>query len=119
VTAPCAQWSIHVGDLDPVKGRERAGSRPVLIVSSDILNDTLGLAVVLPLTTAKAGRHIYPSEVLLEARSTGLRADSIALGHQIRTVSQERLRGPVGRLDDPELRDAARAAMRLVLDLED
>ena len=61
------QWRLFRAKLDPVVGGEEARERPVLVVSHEAVNGALPIVTVLPLTTLKPGRHIYPSEVLLKA----------------------------------------------------
>ncbi|MGA0110190.1 MAG: type II toxin-antitoxin system PemK/MazF family toxin, partial [Schleiferiaceae bacterium] len=45
------QGELWMASLDPVKGSEQAGFRPVLVVSGDLLNQNLGVRWVVPLTT--------------------------------------------------------------------
>jgi mRNA interferase MazF len=118
MTEEAFQWRVFRAVLDPVIGSEQAGLRPVLVVSDEIMNEALSIVTVLPLTSAKPGRNIYSTEVLLPAGVAGQPADSIVMAHQIRTISKQRLRGAYGSLDDPMLRQAVRAAMRLYLNLE-
>jgi len=86
------------------------------VVSNDRFNDVTQNVAVLPLTSTQ--RRLYPSEVLLPADVAGQTRDSIVLGHQIRTISKQRLRGMIGFLSDPFLRQAIEAAIRDHLDLE-
>ena len=90
----------------------------MIVVSSEILNEVLPIVVVLPLTSAKPGRRIYATEVLLPAGAAGLPASSIVLGHQIRTIAKQRLLTAYGQLDDPALRRAVQRAIAIVLDME-
>jgi mRNA interferase MazF len=113
------QWWVFWAYLDPVVGSEQAGTRPVLVVSNEIMNEALPVVTVLPLTSHKPGRRIYSTEVLLPAKVAGQPMDSIAMAHQIRTISKERLQTGYGQLEDPSLRQAVRAAMRLYLALQD
>ena len=98
------RWSIWRANLDPTSGHEQAGTRPVLVVSNEAFNRKSGLITVLPLTTAR--RSLHPWEVLIPAESCGLPADSIALPHQIRTISSDRLKTAYGRILDSSLRRA-------------
>jgi mRNA interferase MazF len=59
--------------------------------SQNILNDLLNCVNIIPLTSLKPGRTVYPNEVFLPANSSGLPNDSIALYHQIRTIDKKRL----------------------------
>lgn len=66
------RWTIWRANLDPVVGSEQGLTRPVLIISDDIINDLLNTINVLPITTRKNNRLIYPNEVLLEDSIFGL-----------------------------------------------
>jgi mRNA interferase MazF len=112
------QWSVFHANLDPGQGSEQAGTRPVLVVSREVINQELPIVAVLPLTTARSGRRVYSSEVLVPAGVAGLRARSIIMAHQVRTISTHRLGKRVGELEDPALRSATRRALALYLDLD-
>ena len=85
------RWSIYRANLDPVIGSEQGKSRPVLVISDDEINNLLNIVNVIPITTRKKQRQIYPNEVLLPANSFGLSNESIVLCHQIRTIDKQRL----------------------------
>jgi mRNA interferase MazF len=102
--------------LDPTEGSEQAGTRPVIVVSRDAINDASPVVVVVPCTTRRAERKIYPSQVLLRAPEGGLRADSIALGEQVRAVAKTRLGSRWGMLSPEALRRLDRALL-VTLDL--
>jgi mRNA interferase MazF len=89
------QFEIFWADLDPVIGREQAGRRPVLVVSNDIEN-RLDIVTIVPVTSRKPGRRIYPNEVLFRLKGR----EAILLCHQIRTLSKRRLGTSAGRLPD-------------------
>jgi mRNA interferase MazF len=105
-------------DLDPVVGSEQAGRRPVLVVSREVANAALPVVTVVPLTTRKKGRRVYPNEALLPAGTAKLKRDSIAMAHQIRTIAKSRLRSRIGIIESNELRAAVRAALQIQLDLD-
>jgi len=112
------QWQVVRAQLDPARGSEQAGERPVLIVSREILNKALTIVCVLPLTTRRAGRRVYSSEVLLPAGQAGQPSESIVMAHQVRVVSKERFISSYGWLEDEDLRSQVRAAIRLYMDVE-
>jgi len=62
-----------------------------LVISEDAINGFLSVVNVIPITSRKAGRKIYPNEVLIPANSHGLSNESILLCYQIRTLDKKRL----------------------------
>lgn len=111
------QWEIFRADLDPVKGSEQAGTRPVLVISTEEANLALPVVTIMSITSMKTGRKVYPIEVLLSAKETGLTVDSIAMAHQIRVISKERIKERCGSIESPELRESIRSVLRTYLDL--
>ncbi len=87
--------SIKRGDvfyvnLDPTKGSEQAGTRPVLVIQNDVGNDYAPTVIVAPLTT-KSFTKRYPTNVNIPKGTAGLKADSTVLLSQIRTIDKGRL----------------------------
>jgi mRNA interferase MazF len=106
---------IYYADLTPSVGSEINKRRPVLIVSNDANNRVASTVTVLPITSNVS--RVYPFELLLTPRESGLPKPSKAQAQQIRTISKERVRGgAVGRLNVALMRKAE-DAMRLHLDL--
>ena len=58
---------VYDARLDPTEGSEQAGTRPVVIVSRDAINAASPVVIVVPCTTYRAGRRLYPSQVVLRA----------------------------------------------------
>jgi len=96
------RWSIYRASLDPVIGSEQGKSRPVVIISDDNINDLLSIVNVLPITTRKVGRLIYPNETLIEPENSGLPKESVVLCYQIRTLDKKRLSAPLGEIKSEE-----------------
>jgi len=117
VIDPPYQWQVALAELDPVRGSEQAGSRPVLVVSNEAINEALSVVAVLPLTTYRPGRRVYSTEIRLPAEAAGQPNPSIVMAHQIRTVAKERLSRSYGWLRDEILRQQVRSALRVYLDL--
>jgi mRNA interferase MazF len=111
------QWKIFRADLDPVKGSEQTGIRPALVISSEEANHSLPIVTVVPLTSLKPGRKVYPVEAYLSKEVSGLPKDSIAMGHQIRAISKDRLGEKCGELKNSEMKEKIRNAVRIYLDL--
>ena len=96
------KWAIYYANIDPVIGSEQGKSRPVLIISEDEINSLLNIVNVLPITSRKTGRQIYPNEVLILPNNFGLEKESIILCHQIRTLDKQRLSKLQGQITDIE-----------------
>lgn len=111
------QWGIFRADLDPVRGSEQAGSRPVLVISSEEVNLSLPVVTIVSLTSLKPGRKVYSIETLLSKDKSGLPKDSIVMAHQIRAIAKERLGEKYGELADDEIKERIRDAVRVYLDL--
>jgi mRNA interferase MazF len=87
--------------LDPARGSEAGKTRPAVVISNDAANATAtrlsrGVITVVPVTSNTA--RIYPFQVLLPARQTGLPRDSKAQAEQVRSVAVERIGKRVGQL---------------------
>ena len=105
------RWGIWQANLDPVVGSEQGRTRPVLVISETALNDILPVVNVIPITSRKPGRRVYPNESLLASGVGGLTADSLALCYQIRTLDKQRLSRLYGSLDDPALQEEILTAL--------
>ncbi len=100
-----SKWTIWRANLDPVVGSEQGKSRPVLIISEDDINSLLNIVNIVPITSRKQGRIIYPNEVLLSTDITGLDTESIALCHQIRTIDKTRLSKKYGQISSKDIQN--------------
>lgn len=87
-------------DLNPVKGYEQAGLRPVLILSPQVFNERSGTVIALALTSQpqKAG---FP--LVMEITSVALPKPTWVKISQIRTLSVERLGKRMGHVSDDEM----------------
>jgi len=94
---------IRWADLNPVRGHEQAGLRPVLILSHDIFNERSGtvIAVVITSQPQKAG---FP--LTLGLKSVNLPKKSWIKISQIRTLSVERIGRIIGKASLEELNQA-------------
>ncbi len=95
-------------NLDPARGSEQAGRRPVLIIQNDIGNEVAPTTIIAPLTT-KSFTKEYPTNVSLAKGIGGLKSDSTVLLSQIRTLDKSRLQKKIGHLSDPYLEKVNRA----------
>jgi mRNA interferase MazF len=111
------KWGIFSADLNPVVGSEQRRTRPVIVVSDEDFNMVMPVVTVLPVTSLKEGRRIYPNEVLLTKGSAGLSQDSLVLAHQIRTISKQRLKDGIGFIGRDSVREEINDALRVHLNL--
>ena len=91
---------IRWADLNPVRGNEQAGLRPVLIVSHDVFNDRSGTVIAVAITS-QPQRAGFP--LTLELSSKDLPKTSWAKISQIRTLAVERIGKRLGRATPEEL----------------
>lgn len=91
---------IRWADLNPVRGREQAGIRPVLILSHDIFNERSGTVIAVAITS-QPQRAGFP--LTLELETTDLPKRSWVKISQIRTLSVERIGKKIGRVAPEEL----------------
>ena len=87
-------------DLDPTRGHEQAGLRPVLILSEDVFNARSGTVIAVALTS-QSQRAGFP--LTLALGSPKLPKRSWAKTSQIRTLSIQRLQGKIGKASSEEL----------------
>lgn len=105
---------VWTADLDPTRGREQAGKRPVLVVSTNGFNQSPAeLAVVLPITSKGKG---IPWHVPVQAPEGGLSKTSFIMCEAIRCVARERLGKRLGEVADRTLAEVEKR-MRTLLEL--
>jgi mRNA interferase MazF len=87
-------------DLDPTRGREQSGRRPVLILSADVFNERSGTVIAVALTT-QPQRAGFP--LTLELGSAQLPKPSWMKISQIRTLSVQRIGRKLGAASPEDL----------------
>ncbi len=111
---------IYLADLEPAKGSEANKVRPVLIVSSDNLNEVVsenkfGVITILPITSNT--KYVWPFQVFLPAEVTNLSTDSKVQAEQVRALAFERFSTSLlGTLSSKYI-GAVDEALKLHLDL--
>jgi mRNA interferase MazF len=91
---------IRWADLNPTRGSEQAGLRPVLILSHDIFNDRSGTVIAVAITS-QPQRAGFP--LTLEIHSPGLPKQSWVKISQIRTLAVERIGKQISLASPEEL----------------
>jgi mRNA interferase MazF len=113
VPAP-ARGEVWVAGLNPVRGREQAVTRPVLVISDDLFNQgPAELIIVIPVTTADRG---VPSHVPVRPPEGGLKKPSYVMSEAVRSLSKSRLAHKLGRVSSETMlrvEDCLRILMRL------
>lgn len=107
---------VYEARLDPIEGSEQSGTRPVIIVSRDSLNESINIVVAVPCSTHRPARHVYANQALIHAPDGGLSRDSVALGEQVRVLSKDRLLRRRGSLSNAAMLAVDRA-LTITLDL--
>ncbi|MBN1552608.1 type II toxin-antitoxin system PemK/MazF family toxin [bacterium] len=102
---------IRWANLNPTKGREQSGYRPVLILSQDIFNSTSGTVIAMALTS-QPQRAKYP--LTLEMTSSYLPKKSWIKISQIRTLSVERIGEQIGEATPEEMNLAVEGLIELI-----
>ena len=97
------QGEIWYVDLNPVKGSEQAGFRPVVVLSGNLLNQYLKVVIVCPLTTKIKN---YKGNVVLEPDDeNGLEEPSEILLFHIRSISKTRFIRKIGKIKQSQINE--------------
>ena len=91
---------IRWADLDPTRGHEQSGQRPVLVLSQDVFNERSGTVIAVALTS-QPQRAGFP--LTLELQSSNLPKRSWVKISQIRTLSAERIGNRIAVASPEEL----------------
>ena len=91
-----SRGEVWLASLNPLRGHEQAGVRPVVVVSEDTFNHgPAGLMVIVPMTTTWRGIFLH---IRVNPPEGGLRRQSVIKCEDIRSISLERLIEQWGRL---------------------
>ena len=114
---------VFFADMDPVRGREQSGVRPVVVVSAEFLNRRSLVLMVVMGTSAKPGAAWYDTNVLVPSAESGLPRDTVFLCFHVRSIDPVRFIDPqrgaarrMGRLPAARMAQID-AALRLALGL--
>jgi mRNA interferase MazF len=113
-----SRGQIYMVDLNPTKGREQKGRRPVLVVSADAINrQPLVVTVVVGTKAANVPRD-YPTNVRVSVSDSGLPTDTVFLCFQLRSLDPGRFSSsqPAGALSGRKMEEVDEA-LKLVLNL--
>ena len=102
---------IRWADLNPVRGHEQAGRRPVLVLSHDVFNERSGTVVAVALTSQEP-RAGFP--LTLQLSASRLTKRSWVKISQIRTLSVERIGRRLARAPDSEVTQAVDGLVEII-----
>lgn len=91
---------VRWADLNPVRGSEQGGKRPVVVVSHDVFNERSGTVIAMAATSQPQNAG-FP--LTLELAAAGLPKPSWVKISQVRTLSVDRIEGLIATLPDEEL----------------
>ena len=101
------RYDVYWAALDPTAGAEMAKTRPVVIVSLDVLNARLQTVTVCPLTS-----QLHPTWRTRLGVRVARRSAEIAVD-QIRTIGKSRIGAKLGAITEAD----ARALRRLITEM--
>lgn len=96
------QGEIWYANLNPIKGSEQAGHRPVVVMSGNVVNTYLNIVIAMPLTTKI--KNYKGNLVLSPNKTNGLEEPSEVLVFHIRSLSKERLEKKIGVITNEQLK---------------
>ena len=99
---------IVVVNLEPVKGSEQGGIRPVLVVQNDTLNKYSPTTIIAPITS-KIYTKEYPTNVIIKKEDSKMKVDSTILLNQIKAIYKKRIIKKIGYLDNFTMNKVDRA----------
>jgi mRNA interferase MazF len=91
---------VRWADLNPVRGSEQAGNRPVLVLSQDIFNERSGTVIAVAITS-QPQRAGFP--LTLELKAVQMPKRAWVKISQIRTLAIERIGKKIGRASPEEI----------------
>lgn len=108
---------IFYADLEPVRGSEQGGVRPVLIIQNDIGNRHSPTVIVAAITS-RIKHHRLPTHVNLNGRQCGLHNESTIMLEQLRTLDKQRLLGYAGTVGKSKMREV-NTALEISIGIKD
>ena len=108
---------MFYADLSPVVGSEQGGIRPVLIIQNDVGNKH-SPTVIAAAITSQTTKNKLPTHIEIDSKDNGLKADSVVLAEQIRTIDKSRLKEKIGHINDERIINELNNALGVSFGLE-
>ncbi len=97
------QKDIYLANLNPARGKEQKGKRPVVIISGNTMNKNLGVFIICPISSKIKN---YAGCVKLDKNKINkLSKDSEIITFQIRTIAKERMFKKIGEITGEQLKE--------------
>lgn len=109
---------MFYADLSPVVGSEQGGIRPVVIIQNDVGNKH-SPTVIAAAITSQLGKNRLPTHIEIGPENCGLKAESVVLAEQIRTIDKSRLKEKIGHIDDESVMNKINSALGISFGLEE
>jgi mRNA interferase MazF len=93
---------IWLADLNPRKGKEQSGNRPVVIISGNAMNDHIELVIACPISSVI--KNFVGDIILNPSKENGLKKVSEILVFHVRSIAKERLIKKLGTITDNEMK---------------
>lgn len=106
------QRDICLADLNPLKGSEQSGVRPVVVISGNAMNDNLNICIVCPISSNI--KHYAGCIVLKKDDINQLDHDSEVITFQVRTISKSRLVKKIGIVTESQLQQVLNGLMEVL-----
>ncbi|MDP2947170.1 MAG: type II toxin-antitoxin system PemK/MazF family toxin [Nanoarchaeota archaeon] len=97
------QKDIYWTDLNPTRGKEQKGKRPVVIISGNTMNKNFGVFIICPISS-KIKNYAGCVE-LPKSKINKLSENSEIITFQIRTIAKERMIKKIGEITDEQLKE--------------
>lgn len=98
--------------------QNRGGVRPVLIIQNDVGNKH-SPTVIAAAITSQIGKTKLPTHIEIDPKQSGLKAESVVLTEQIRTIDKSRLKEKIGHIDDEKIISKINNALGVSFGLEE
>src|SRR3989344_6702200 len=97
------QKDIYWANLNPTRGKEQKGKRPVVIISGNTMNENFDVRIICPISSQIKN---YTGSVKLEKNKTNkLDKDSEIITFQVRTIAKERMIKKIGEITTEQLKE--------------
>ncbi len=91
---PIRRGEVYFVDLNPTRGHEQAGTRPVVVMSNDVINGRRLVVAAVPGTRGIKLKPNLPWNVRIPAGEGGLPEETVFMAFQVRALDHSRFTGP-------------------------